>query len=61
MVKAISDPIVATEARELLRSLLEKIVIRPDARAPDGVALTMHDALAEALRFIRAAKRARAE
>ena len=37
------------EAKHLVRQLIDKVVLIPDANAPDGVQLELHGALAEIL------------
>jgi DNA invertase Pin-like site-specific DNA recombinase len=46
---ALNDPGIRTEAAEVLRGLVEKIVLTPDADAPDGLAAALHGDLAQIL------------
>ena len=43
---ALNDPEVRMEASEALRSLIEKVVLTPDADVPDGLAAELHGDLA---------------
>ena len=48
---SLNAPDVRTEATEALRSLIERIVLLPDAAAPDGLAAELHGDLATILRL----------
>ena len=46
---ALNDPEIRAEAAEALRSLIEKVVLTPDAPSPDGLSALLHGELATIL------------
>ncbi len=46
---SLNAPAIRTEAAEALRSLIERVVLTPDADAPDGLQAELHGALATIL------------
>ena len=48
---ALTDPAVQPEATEILRGLMERIVLTPDADEPDGLRAELHGDLAVLLRL----------
>ena len=46
---ALNDPEIRAEASEALRSLIEKVVLTPDAESPDGLSALLHGELATIL------------
>jgi site-specific DNA recombinase len=46
---SLNDPDIRTATAEVLRGLVEKIVLTPDADAPDGLAAALHGDLAQIL------------
>ena len=49
LVEALNDPLIKTEATELIRQLIDRVVMTPDPDAPDGMRMEVHGALAEIL------------
>ncbi len=49
ITESLNDPAIKGEATEVIRRLVQKIVLIPDASANDGVHLEVHGALAEIL------------
>jgi site-specific DNA recombinase len=48
---ALNEPDIRVEAGEILRGLIEKIVLVPGASAEDGLQAALHGAVAGILRF----------
>ncbi len=56
LTNALNDPTIRDEATSMIRQLVEKIVVTPDADATDGVRLEIHGAMAESTRPVKAAE-----
>ncbi len=49
LTAALDDPDLRSEAHQALRTVIQKVVITPDADAPDGIRVELHGVLAEIL------------
>ena len=52
LVESLNDPMIRTEAAEVLRGMIEKVVLTPDRSAPDGLTCELHGSLAAVLASI---------
>jgi site-specific DNA recombinase len=57
---ALAAPEIRTEAAEVLRSLIDRVVLTPDAEAPDGLRAELHGDLAQILALSETAEGANA-